>query len=105
MAEDGLRVPALARKEVESTDDPPYEDLELLGLVGFIDPPREEVRPTIRRCLDAGMRVVMVTGDHAGTAKNIAHSVGLVDADDADVIEGRRLDDLEGLSRKKRNDS
>jgi len=63
---------ALARKEVESTDDPPYEDLELLGLVGFIDPPREEVRPTIRRCQDAGMRVVMVTGDHAGTAKNIA---------------------------------
>jgi len=98
MAEDGLRVLALARKEVESTDDPPYEDLELLGLVGFIDPPREEVRPTIRRCQDAGMRVVMVTGDHAGTAKNIAHSVGLVDADDADVIEGRRLDDLEGLS-------
>jgi len=46
------------------------------------------------------MRVVMVTGDHAGTAKNIAHSVGLVDADDADVIEGRRLDDLEGLSRE-----
>ena len=100
MAEDGLRVLALARKEVESTDDPPYEDLELLGLVGFIDPPREEVRPTIRRCQDAGMRVVMVTGDHAGTAKNIAHSVGLVDADDADVIEGRRLDDLEGLSRE-----
>jgi len=103
MAEDGLRVLALARKEVESTDDPPYEDLSLLGLVGFIDPPREEVRPTIQRCQDAGMRVVMVTGDHAGTARNIAHSVGLVETDDIDVIEGRQLDTPENLSQEEKD--
>ena len=100
MAEGGLRVLALAQKEVESTGDPPYEDLSLLGLVGFIDPPREEVESTIRRCQDAGMRVVMVTGDHAGTARNIAHSVGVVDTADADVIEGRELDDPGSLSRE-----
>ncbi|WP_311172466.1 cation-translocating P-type ATPase [Halobellus ordinarius] len=99
MAEDGLRVLALARKEVDSTETPPYEDLTLLGLVGFIDPPREEVKPTIQRCQDAGMRVVMVTGDHAGTARNIAHSVGLVDSADVEVIEGRELDDPETLSQ------
>jgi Ca2+-transporting ATPase len=103
MADDGLRVLALARKEVESTDDPPYEDLSLLGLVGFIDPPREKVRPTIQRCQDAGMRVVMVTGDHAGTAKNIAHSVGLVETDDVEVIEGSQLDDSENLSQEDRD--
>jgi len=103
MAEDGLRVLALARKEVESTDDQPYEDLSLLGLVGFIDPPREEVRPTIQRCQDAGMRVVMVTGDHAGTARNIAHSVGLVETDDIDVIEGRQLAAPENLSQEEKD--
>ncbi|MGM0605132.1 MAG: cation-translocating P-type ATPase [Halobacteriota archaeon] len=103
MADDGLRVLALARKEVDTTDEPPYEDLELLGLVGFIDPPREEVTSTIQRCQDAGIRVVMVTGDHAGTARNIAYSVGLVDSADAEVIEGRQLEDPEALSEAQRN--
>jgi len=103
LAEDGYRVLALARKEVGSPEDPPYEDLTLLGLVGLVDPPREEVAPTIQRCRDAGMRVVMVTGDHAGTAKNIARGVGLVDAEDVDVIEGRELDDPEALSPEERD--
>jgi len=100
MAEDGLRVLALARKDVESTDANPYEELELLGLVAMIDPPREEVKSTIRDCLDAGLRIVMVTGDHPGTAKNIARSVGLMAADDETVIEGRELDDPENLSEE-----
>ncbi|WP_343772208.1 cation-transporting P-type ATPase [Natronoarchaeum mannanilyticum] len=100
MADEGLRVLALARKEVDSAEDPPYEDLSLLGLVGFIDPPREEVKPTIQRCQDAGIRVVMATGDHAGTARNIARGVGLVDTDDVDVIEGSEFDDPETLSQE-----
>ena len=103
MAEDGLRVLALARKEVDSEDDSPYEELSLIGLVGLIDPPREEVRSTIQRCQDAGMRVVMVTGDHAGTARNIARSVGLVDPDHTEVIEGRELDDVETLTQTERD--
>ncbi|WP_265111161.1 cation-translocating P-type ATPase [Halosolutus halophilus] len=103
MAEDGLRVLALGRKEVDDTEDAPYENLSLIGLVGFIDPPREEVRSTIQGCQDAGMRVVMATGDHAGTARNIAQSVGLVDADDVEVVEGRELDDPENLSQEERD--
>ena len=103
MAEDGLRVLALARKSVDDPEVPPFEDLELLGLVGLIDPPREEVRGAIQGCQDAGMRVVMVTGDHAGTAKNIATSVGLVDADDAEVIEGNQLDDPDTLTQDDRD--
>ncbi|WEL21440.1 HAD-IC family P-type ATPase [Halorhabdus sp. BNX81] len=98
MAADGLRVLALARKTVTDTEDDPYGDLELIGLVGMIDPPREEIKSTIQGCKDAGMRVVMVTGDHAGTAKNIARSVGIVDSDDAEVVEGSELDDPESLS-------
>ena len=101
MAEDGLRVLALAKKEVESTDAQPYEELSLLGLVAMIDPPREEVKSTIESCLDAGLRIVMVTGDHAGTAKNIARSVGLMGSED-EVIEGRELDDPENLSQEDR---
>jgi len=102
MAEEGLRVLALARKTASSPEEEPYEDLTLLGLVGFIDPPREEVRKTIQGCQDAGMRVVMVTGDHAGTARNIAHSVGLVDSADADVVLGDQLADPETLSEADR---
>ena len=99
MAEDGLRVLALARKDVASTEAPPYEDLSLLGLVAMIDPPREEVKSTIGNCLDAGLRIVMVTGDHPGTARNIARSVGLIDPEDDEVILGSELDDPENLSR------
>ncbi|GAB6862021.1 cation-translocating P-type ATPase [Haloplanus litoreus] len=99
MAEDGLRVLALARKDVESTEAPPYEDLSLLGLVAMIDPPREEVKSTIENCLDAGLRIVMVTGDHPGTARNIARSVGLMDSEDDEVIQGSELDDPENLSQ------
>ncbi|QSG04506.1 cation-translocating P-type ATPase [Halapricum desulfuricans] len=103
MAEEGLRVLALAQKETATAEASPYEDLTLLGLVGFVDPPREEVRSTIERCQDAGIRVVMVTGDHAGTARNIAYSVGLVDEPDAEVIEGRELGDRESISEAERD--
>jgi len=77
LAEEGLRVLALARKSALDTDAPPYEDLGLLGLVGLIDPPRTDVRPVIERCQEAGIRVVMVTGDHPETARAIANAVGL----------------------------
>ena len=77
LAEDGLRVLALARKTVDDRDAAPYADLCLLGLVGLLDPPRTDVRPVIERCQEAGIRVVMVTGDHPATARAIADAVGL----------------------------
>ncbi|MFW5949867.1 MAG: cation-translocating P-type ATPase [archaeon] len=98
MAEDGLRVLALARKTVDDTEADPYDNLALIGLVGMIDPPREEIKSTIQGCKDAGMRVVMVTGDHAGTAKNIARSVGITEDEDAEVIEGSEIEAPEKLS-------
>ncbi|MBS3781599.1 MAG: cation-transporting P-type ATPase [Candidatus Thermoplasmatota archaeon] len=97
MAEDGLRILALAKKEVESTEEEPYEGLTFLGLVGMMDPPRKEVKHAIKKCQDAGIRVVMVTGDHAATAKNVGYSLGLLGSGDIEVIEGSELEDPERL--------
>jgi Ca2+-transporting ATPase len=97
MASRGLRVLALARKTTYSTDVEPYEGLTLVGLAGMMDPPRKEVRPAIERCRRAGMRVVMVTGDHAATAVTIAQGVGLIDTPDVDVVHGHELADIKGM--------
>ncbi|MFP4051885.1 MAG: cation-translocating P-type ATPase [Thermoplasmata archaeon] len=103
MAKDGLRIIALAKKEVGSTEEETYNNLTFLGLVGMMDPPRKEVKSAIKKCQDAGIRVVMVTGDHAATAKNIGYSVGLVDSEDVDVIEGKDLEDPESLDEDEFN--
>ncbi|MBP8037567.1 MAG: HAD-IC family P-type ATPase, partial [Desulfobulbus sp.] len=81
---EGLRVLAAARREVEEeTDTLAVEDVQadmvFLGLVGIIDPPRPEAIEAIRSCRQAGIRVVMITGDHAGTASAIAREMGISD--------------------------
>lgn len=90
----GRRVLAIARRDGGSVDDPTYADLTLLGLVALEDPPRATIPDAIARCRAAGIRVVMVTGDHASTARSIARAVGILGPNDEDgVIEGRMLDD------------
>lgn len=61
-------------------------DLELIGLIGLADPPREVAREAITRCRSAGVQVVMITGDHPATAQAIARELGLID-DDTDAAE------------------
>lgn len=103
MAEEGLRVLAVAEKRVDNPDADPYESLNFLGLVGLLDPPREEVKGAIRDCQEAGIQVVMVTGDQAATARNVALAVGLADEENATVIEGRELEEMgEGESTLER---
>ena len=80
MGDCGLRTLAIARKTQGDVHKKAYSNLTLLGLVGLEDPPREGVKDAIHRCRDAGIKVVMVTGDHAATARNIASEVDIVDA-------------------------
>lgn len=94
LASDGLRVLAVAEKTVSEVDAPPYQELTLLGLVGLYDPPRSAVKDAIQACQDAGIRVVMVTGDQPATAANIARAIGIVDEETPPVMRGRDLGEL-----------
>ena len=98
MERDALRVLALARKavpDVGALDPQEIESgLELVGLVGMLDPPRPEVPEAIARCHAAGIRVVMVTGDAGPTAEAIARRIGLVRRR-AHVITGVELDEID----------
>ncbi|MGK7346454.1 MAG: cation-translocating P-type ATPase [Candidatus Nitrospinota bacterium M3_3B_026] len=102
MARGGLRVLALAAKNVDDVNAGPYDDLVFLGLVGLADPPRKGVRDALEKCGTAGVRVVMATGDQPETARHIARAVGLTDMEDAAVISGRDIRPLENLSEKER---
>ncbi|MEQ6898745.1 HAD-IC family P-type ATPase [Microbacterium sp. KR10-403] len=92
----GLRVLAAARLPAASDtadivlDD--LHDLEFLGVWGILDPPRPEAVEAIADCHHAGIRVKMITGDHAGTALAIAREMNLVDAPDAPVLTGTELE-------------
>lgn len=101
LAEDGLRVLAFAEATIGLDAVPSYRDLNFLGLVGLRDPPRIEVKQAIADCRQAGIRVVMVTGDHAVTARKIAENVGIAEPG-ADVIEGRELQALVALGEQER---
>ena len=93
MAVQGLRVLALAYRPHAAavTHEELERDLILVGLVGFRDPPRPEVPQAVRTCREAGIRVIMVTGDHPHTALAIAREIGLVRTREAAVISGERL--------------
>jgi Ca2+-transporting ATPase len=98
MAEDGLRVLAIAKKRGAARDDAESE-MMLLGLVGMLDPPRPEARPAVATCAEAGIRAVMITGDHPLTARTVASELGLLDGHR--VVSGRDLDKMsdEALAR------
>ncbi|GHH77983.1 ATPase [Promicromonospora soli] len=94
MAARGLRVLAIARRDAGAADqDAPLpdveKDLELLGLVGLEDPPRDDVHAAVAACRSAGIKLAMITGDHLGTATAIAQEVGLLR--DGPVLEGSDL--------------
>lgn len=88
MADRALRVLAVARRSAPADD--PEQGLTLLGLVGMIDPPRAGVAGAIEACRRAGVRVVMITGDHPATAAAIAREIGLA-ATGRSVITGAEL--------------
>jgi Ca2+-transporting ATPase len=94
MAADALRVLALAKKPVTAAPADEMESgLTLLGLVGMKDPPREEAREAVARCNQAGIRPVMITGDHPATALAIARELDIAAPGDQ-VVAGSHLDAL-----------
>ena len=105
MAKDALRVLAMAYKELdhEPTDEEMKHienDLIFVGMVGMIDPPREEVKLAVEKCKTAGIKTVMITGDHKITAVAIAKSLGILENEN-EAITGSELEEMsdEDLTR------
>ncbi|SHF50181.1 calcium-translocating P-type ATPase, SERCA-type [Ornithinibacillus halophilus] len=97
MADKALRTIAISMKPLskeDSMDDHFLEkDLTFIGLYGMIDPPRKEVKPAIEECRQAGIKTVMITGDHVKTATAIAKRLNLL-PDDGLVLEGHELNKM-----------
>ncbi|MDP3765913.1 MAG: calcium-translocating P-type ATPase, PMCA-type [Nanoarchaeota archaeon] len=91
-ADDALRVLGFAYKTI-ITDKEPEKNLIFVGLQGMIDPPREEVKIAIEKCKKAGIKVVMITGDHEVTARAVAKEIGL----SGKVVTGQQLDEIKNL--------
>ncbi len=98
LAQSALRVIAFAYKElagaVRNVDESSERGLVFLGFVGMMDPPREEAREAIRVCREAGIKVVMITGDNETTALAVAHELGLVKDSKSRVVSGRELEEI-----------
>ena len=96
MSKEGLRVIAVATKTLTSEDEIPNNitdcSLNLCGLIGLADPPRESVKPDIAVCRRAGIRVVMITGDNGITASSIARKIGMEHSDN--IITGDMLNEM-----------
>ena len=109
MAKDALRVLAMAYKELdhEPTEEEMKtieDDLIFVGMVGMIDPPREEVKHAVEKCKTAGIKTVMITGDHKITAVAIAKSLGILENEE-EAITGAELEEMsqEDLTKNIRN--
>jgi P-type Ca2+ transporter type 2C len=96
MAKEGMRVIAFTGKEItelpeEVTPESIEKDMQFIGLVGLIDPPRDEAKKAIEDCKTAGIVPVMITGDHPLTAASIARQLGIIDQEDQKVLTGKDL--------------
>ena len=98
MAERALRVIAVASKKIStmpSNEEMKFleDGLDFVGLIGMIDPPREGVKDAVKTCKRAGIKTVMITGDHIATAKAIAKELGILEKHDK-AITGKELDNI-----------
>ncbi len=99
LSEKGLKVIAFSYKTANKNEQEDLkekedfvEEMTFLGLISFIDPAREDVKSAIKKCKKAGIKIVMVTGDHPGTAENIAGQVELADDGSLDTMKGNEID-------------
>ncbi|MFT7251262.1 MAG: Ca2+-transporting ATPase [Flavobacterium sp.] len=103
----GLRVLAFAYKKTKSKpeNNVKIEHFIFIGIVGFIDPARKDVKPIIESYKKAGIKVIMATGDHPGTAKKIALDIGLLNVNDLEnkIILGSSFQNIEKLSKNEKD--
>ncbi|MCB9804237.1 HAD family hydrolase [Candidatus Peribacteria bacterium] len=98
MAENALRVLACAYR---ANDQDNYEteldverDLIFIGLVGMIDPPRDEVKDAVKKCHSAGIRTIIITGDYGPTAAAIGRELGMVQGDNLKLLTGAEVETM-----------
>ncbi|MDX1484954.1 MAG: cation-transporting P-type ATPase [Alphaproteobacteria bacterium] len=101
-AGEGLRLIALATKTAMSQSSDPYDDLTFVALAGLLDPLRPDVARAVADCRNAGVKVVMLTGDHAATARKIALDAGLGDGEAPAVVELRGIPDPARIGEEER---
>ena len=97
----GHRMIGMAYRKMDSVPSSLIDDLVFLGLVGMIDPPRPEVQAAINDCKTAGIKVVMITGDHPATAHYIGTQLGISKEDEVPVI-GKDMKEFEALSEEEK---
>ncbi|MCG9971685.1 cation-translocating P-type ATPase [Christiangramia crocea] len=102
MASNGLRTLALAYNSVKELPSEPMSNLILLGLIGFEDPPRKDVAQAIETYRNAGVKVIMVTGDHPNTAQKIGEEINLIKSgsNSENIIYGADFNNLENISKE-----
>lgn len=103
MSLQGLRVLGVARSSTNKKQFPEIQhdfDFEFIGLIGFLDPVRKSVTASLKECYNAGIRVIMVTGDYPGTAQYVARQIGLENPDE--FITGDDLRKMDHLTLRER---
>ena len=104
-ARNGLRVLAIATRSITPGEDVPAnlgaytpdkieQELTFLGLIAMVDPPRPEVAEAVKKCHDAGIRIIMITGDYGLTAESIARRIGIIKGDHPRIITGIELETM-----------
>jgi Ca2+-transporting ATPase len=103
LANTGLKVIAGAFKPAATSEGDMAVNLVFVGLFGMMDPPREEVFAAMEECKTAGINVIMITGDHPATAKNIALKLGIASNDDFKAMVGKEMNDYEHLTEQEKS--
>lgn len=103
LANTGLRVIAGAYKPSASPNEDMTANLVFVGLFGMLDPPREEVFAAIEECKSAGINVIMITGDHPATAKNIALKLGIADTNNCKAMVGKEMKNYKNLTEDEKS--
>lgn len=99
LAAKGERTLAFAYSVIDHPEDQFFHNLIFIGCISFLDPPRADIKAALATCQSAGIKVIMVTGDHPETAKNIAEQVGLAKEKEPMVLHGNAIGNVNNLDK------